>query len=85
MTQLDPELLSILVCPESHQKLSLAEEPMVAAVNASIAAGTQRTVAGAEVSEAVDGGLVREDGKVFYPIRESIPVLLVEEGLTLGD
>jgi len=83
MTTIDPELLAILVCPETHQSLALAAEAEVARVNERIASGAQRTVAGAEVLEPVDGGLVREDGRVLYPIRQGIPVLLVEEGLVL--
>jgi uncharacterized protein YbaR (Trm112 family) len=31
----------------------------------------------------VDGGLVREDGRILYPIRQRIPVLLVDEGIAL--
>ena len=27
--------------------------------------------------------LIREDGTVLYPVREGIPVLLVEEGIVL--
>ena len=38
-------------------------------------------VGGAAVTEALEAGLVREDRKVVYPIRDSIPVLLIDEGL----
>ena len=78
---IDKELLAILACPETHQPLAQAAAEVVEQVNAKISAGGQTNVAGNAVSEAVEGGLVREDGRIFYPIRHSIPVLLIEEGL----
>ena len=33
---------------------------------------------------AIDGGLLREDGRILYPVREGIPILLIEEGLPVG-
>jgi uncharacterized protein YbaR (Trm112 family) len=32
----------------------------------------------------LDGGLVRADGQVLYPIIDRIPVLLVDEGILLA-
>ena len=32
----------------------------------------------------LDAGLTREDGRVVYPIREGIPMLLAEEGRALS-
>ena len=81
---IDKDLLEILVCPESHQPLTEADAALVDRVNADIAAGKAKTVADQDVTEAIEGGLVREDGKVLYPIREEIPILLVEEGIRLG-
>ena len=80
---LDPELLAILACPETHQALSLADAAVLEGLNARIEAGTARTAAGATVEERVEAGLLREDRKVLYPIRDAIPVLLVDEGIDL--
>jgi uncharacterized protein YbaR (Trm112 family) len=33
--------------------------------------------------EPLDGGLIRGDRKMLYPIREDIPVMLIEEGIPL--
>ncbi len=55
----------------------------MARVNAAIAGGAVTNRAGQPVSEAIEGGLVREDGKWLYPIRDEIPVMLVEEALPL--
>jgi uncharacterized protein YbaR (Trm112 family) len=60
---IDPELLKILCCPETHQPLRLAEPALVETVNQRIAAGGVKNRAGKEVSASCDGGLVREDGR----------------------
>lgn len=77
----DPDLLSILACPATHQGLAQAERELLERLNAAIAKGRLRSVGGAEVREPLRGGLVREDRKIVYPIRDGIPVLLVDEGL----
>ncbi len=78
---IDKELLAILACPETHQPLAEASRELLARVNARIARGEQKNVGGDTVSDALEEGLVREDGRIVYPVREGIPVLLVEEGL----
>ena len=55
----------------------------MAAVNQAIAAGGLRNKGGEAVTEPIGGGLVREDGKLLYPIRDEIPVMLVEEAIVL--
>ena len=77
------ELLDILVCPENHQRVSLATDELVAKVNTAIGAGALKNRGGEAVTERVDGGLVREDGAVFYIIRDDIPIMIVEEGILL--
>ena len=81
---IDPDLLKILACPETHQPLSEADAELVERVNARIAAGDCRNAGGGKVEDPIEGGLVREDGKIVYPVRESIPVLLVDEGIPVG-
>ena len=81
---IDKDLLEILACPETHQPLREASADELAAVNAKIAAGGAKNVGGNAVEGELEGGLVREDGQVLYPIREEIPVLLVDEGIALG-
>ncbi len=78
---IDKELLAILACPDTHQGLQQAPEELLGRINARIARGEQRNVGGALVTEPLESGLVREDQKILYPVREEIPVLLVEEGL----
>jgi len=80
---IDPDLLKILCCPETHQDVRLAEPAVIAKLNRQIAAGKLTNRVGQPVKEAIDGGLIRADGKLLYPIRRNIPVMLVDEGIPL--
>ena len=80
---IDKDLLQILACPESQQPLTEATADELARVNARIAAGGAKNKGGTDVPEALEAGLVREDKQVIYPIREGIPVLLVDEAIEL--
>ncbi len=78
------DLLQLLACPETKQPLSLASSDTVSALNEKIAAGSLRNRSGEPVSTALDAGLVREDGRILYPVQDEIPILLVEEGIELS-
>jgi uncharacterized protein len=80
---LDKDLLAILCCPETKQPVSLADMSLVTKLNEAIARGELKNNGKKPVKEPVDGGLVRSDQRVFYPIRENIPVMLIEEGIPL--
>ncbi len=79
----DAELLKILVCPEDKTPVTPADGDLVTKINEAIAAKTLQNRAGETVTEAIEGGLVREDRKYLYPIREDIPVMLVDEAIPL--
>lgn len=81
---LNPELLSLLVCPETQQDVTLAVPDEIARINAAIGQGQVLTVAGARADQPVEAALIRADRRVAYPIRDGIPVMLVPEGLDLG-
>lgn len=80
---IDPELLSILACPETHQGLRWATAAELGSLNAAIAAGTVKNQAGKPVTVAFEAALMREDGRRIYPIRDGIPVLFIDEGVAL--
>jgi uncharacterized protein YbaR (Trm112 family) len=80
---LDPELLAILVCPEDKTALNLASEEQIAALNTRITAGKISNRGDNTVEMPLQAGLIRKDGGVLYPIRDGIPVLLKEEGISL--
>ena len=80
---IDQELLNILACPETKEPVRMAEESLVTQVNGLIQAGKLQNLGGEKVREPIDGGLIRKDGKVLYPIRDEIPIMLVEESIAL--
>lgn len=80
---IDKELLAILCCPDTKQDVTLAADGLIASLNARIHKGEVKNKSGQPVKEALDGGLIRADRKVLYPIREDIPVMLIEEGIPL--
>jgi uncharacterized protein YbaR (Trm112 family) len=80
---IDEELLELLACPETRQPLRMAEPEVLERLNAAIRSGSLSNVGG-ELQEAqLEGALVREDGRIAYPIVDGIPVLLVDEGLSV--
>jgi uncharacterized protein YbaR (Trm112 family) len=80
---LDPELLALLVCPATHQDVTLATAEDIAMINAAIGEGRVKNVGGSTVEQPVQGALIRVDRAIAYPIRDGIPVMLVAEGLIL--
>lgn len=80
---IDAELLTILCCPETRQSLEWADAPLIAEINRKIAGGQASNRGGKTVTEPIENGLLRSDRTVLYPVRDGIPVLLVEEGILL--
>ena len=82
---MDEKLLEIMCCPESHQPLAKAGVGLIEDLNKRIQAGTLVDRVDEKVTESIDGGLVREDGKILFPIRQNIPVMLIDQGIPLGE
>lgn len=80
----DASLVEILACPETHQPVTVADDATVGKVNAAITAGTLKNRDGEAVTEAIQTGLVREDGAYLYPVRDDIPVMLIGEAIPLA-
>ena len=78
---LDKDLLAILCCPETKQAVVLADDLLIQKVNGAIERGQLKNKAQKPVTEKLDGGLVRADNKILYPVREDIPVMLIDEGI----
>ncbi len=78
---IDSFLMEIIVCPETKQPLKMADEAQIIRCNELVASGTLRNRAGERVLEPFEEGLIREDGKIIYPVRHGVPILLIEEGI----
>ncbi len=78
------ELLNIIVCPETKQDLVIAEIDVVEKINALIENGELLNRSKQKVTEKIDGGLIqKDDRKYLYPIRDEIPILLIDESISL--
>jgi len=83
--QLDKDLLEILACPETKEPVALADDELVAKVNAAIEAGRVKSRDGQDVTRTLDAGLLRQDGKVLYPVRSGIPIMLIDESILVDE
>ena len=81
---IDRELLEILVCPETGEPLEEAGREIVERLNGLVEQGTLVDRSGERVSEKIEGGLVCRGGKYLYPVRENIPVLLIENSIPVA-
>ncbi len=79
----NPELLELLVCPETRQPVRPAPAELLERVNAAIRAGGLRNRGGTLLREPLEEALVREDGRVLYPVEDGIPAMLIEESIEI--
>ena len=79
----DQVLLDILVCPETKQPVRPADGGLLARLSSAIEAGSVKNRGGELVREPVQEGLVREDGLFLYPVRDEIPIMLIDEAIPL--
>ncbi len=81
---INEELLNIIVCPETKQDLVIAESDIVEKINTLIENGELLNRSEQKVTEKIDGGLIqKDDRKYLYPIRDEIPILLIDESIAL--
>lgn len=72
---MNDELLDMLRCPESHQRLIPLTARGCKRLNAKIAKGEIKDASGNIVTEPIDDGLVTEDDRWLYPVRAGVPDL----------
>ena len=82
---IDSELLEILCCPETKQPVTLVEGEAIDRINEKIATGSVNNRGGEAVKEKIDAGLLREDKKYLYPIRDDIPIMLEDEAIPFDE
>lgn len=79
-----PELLNVLVCPEDHSQLTVADENLLRRLNQAIARGQLTNKVGHKLDRQLEGGLIRAAGDIVYPIVDGIPMMLTDEGIPLA-
>ena len=83
MKRVDPELVEILVCPDTKLNVDLVKTETVEKINLAIKESIVLNVDGQSVKAPLQDGLLREDDKIIYPVRDSIPVMLIGEGIPM--
>ncbi len=78
---INKDLINILRCPETKQQLDYIEGPIIDMINAEIMKGTLKNRGDHPLPGPIEAGLLREDRKFLYPIKEGIPIMLVDEAI----
>jgi uncharacterized protein YbaR (Trm112 family) len=77
-------LLDILCCPVTRTSLELLPERELALLNERIAAQRIRNREDVVVAEPLAEALVTRTGKLVYPVRDGVPVLLEDQAMPLA-
>lgn len=80
---ISPDLLELVRCPKNGGVLSPADDDLLARINAEITKKQVHSASGDLVERPLEGGLVRDDGALLYPISDGIPVLLEGHAIPL--
>jgi len=80
---IDDAFLKMVVCPRDRVPLRQADDSLIARVNKAIGEGLIVKLGGGRVESRLEGGLVREDETLLYPVVSGIPVLLADEAIAL--
>jgi uncharacterized protein YbaR (Trm112 family) len=77
------DLVKILCCPETKQKVEFVDKEIIRDINKKIMAKRLKNRGGVLLTERIDDGLIREDKKYLYPIKSDIPIMLINEAIEL--
>ena len=81
---INKELLDILCCPETKQDVLFTEGTIIEKINLAIKNKKLKRRDGTIISEPIDAGLLRADKRFLYPIKENIPIMLINESIDMN-
>jgi len=80
----DSTLLDIICCPVTQLPLEFLPDKKLARLNELIEAHRITNRDDTVIETPLEQALVTRDGRLAYPIRDGIPVLLQEQGILLA-
>lgn len=78
---MDKNLLDIICCPVTRLPLEILDAARLDTLNAAIRNGAVQNTSDEAVADAFTEALISRDGRLVYPVRDGIPVLLAEESI----
>lgn len=75
------ELRDILCCPETKQDIEYIEGEIIKKINKEIEKKALKNRAGQVIKEPIDAGFLRKDREYLYPVRDDIPIMLIDESI----
>jgi uncharacterized protein YbaR (Trm112 family) len=80
----DRRLLDIVCCPVTYAPLQMTPEATLLRLNARIADGKLRHSDDTPVTEPIEQALMTADGRLAYPIRDDIPLLIEDRAILIA-
>ena len=80
---MDPNLLNIICCPVTREKLSIATSKQLEFINTEIANSVLKKLDGSIAENPQSKALINATKTLLYPIEEDIPILLENEAIEL--
>lgn len=78
------ETLRLLRDPERREPLRIAGAELIRQLNEAIREKGVHNRADRPVTRPLEGGLVRESGDLLYPVFDDVPLLLVDEAISVA-
>lgn len=84
LSTMSPRSFENLICPETHQRVAIAPAALIDQLNAQIVLGLIRSRSQRVLKATLETGLLRQDGKVIYPVIQGVAQMLIDEGIEMA-